>query len=69
MLQQLPLVLVQGQTVRQVIAALDELGGAEPGREDFSHGVVPAVLKLIINTVVRLNRNISDAKKTMSYFA
>ena len=39
-LQQLPLILVQGQTVRQVIAALDELGGAEPGRNADAVGVI-----------------------------
>ena len=39
-LQQLPLVLVQGQPVRQIVAALDELGGAEPGRNAHAVGVV-----------------------------
>ena len=33
MLQQLPLVLIQHQPVGHALVTLDELGGAEPGRQ------------------------------------
>ena len=60
--QQFLFVFIQLQLVRQIVAALDELGGAEPGgnaytvgmvRDEVHHGVNTAVYGRVVRTEVR----------------
>ena len=61
-LQKFLFVFIQLQLVRQIVAALDELGGAEPGgnaytvgmvRDEVHHGVNTAVYGRVVRTEVR----------------